>query len=569
MRILLLEDSDLDAELLAAVLEDAGLTVATDRVITRHAFAAATAQACHDIILADYVLPAFDGMSALATARRNCPGIPFVFVSGTLGEDVAVEALKHGATDYVTKQRLDRLPRVILRALSEARAHIRRRAAEQALRDLNESLEQRVAERTRELAEANRALQHQIAERERVEGALRQAQRLEAVGQLTSGVAHDFNNLLTVIAGNIEFLERAVVDERSKRRLDMMRGAAERGARLTAQLLAFSRRQKLAPVPVQLNQTVASMRDLLQSSMGGSVRIEMTLQPDLWPALVDATQIELIILNLAINARDAMAVGGCLTIETANVQLDAAPTRAEEPSPGDYAMVAVSDTGTGIPADVLARVFEPFFTTKEVGKGSGLGLAQVYGFAKQSGGGVRIDTRDGEGTSVRVYLPRTAAGTAAPETRPVELDCASARSPGDRRVVLVVDDDSAVRDITTTRLGEAGYAIREAGSGLAAIQALEADACVDLAVLDFAMPGMNGVEVATVIRQRWPQIQILFVTGYADHTALAQVDAGGDDRVVQKPFRGEDLERKVASILGTRPRPELKLVTGGAARRPV
>jgi signal transduction histidine kinase len=564
LRILLLEDSDLDAELLGAVLEDADLAVALDRVISRNAFAAATAAGCHDIILADYVLPAFDGMSALAMARAHCPEIPFVFVSGTLGEDVAVEALKNGATDYVTKQRLDRLPRVILRALSEARAHVLRRQAEQALRDLNESLEQRVAERTRELAEANTALQHQIAERERIEDALRQAQRLEAVGQLTSGVAHDFNNLLTVIAGNIEFLERAVFDDRSRRRLEMMRGAAERGARLTAQLLAFSRRQKLEPVPVQLNRTVASMRDLLQSSMGGSSRIEMTLQPDLWPALVDATQIELIILNLAINARDAMAVGGCLTIETANVRLTSPPARVEEPNPGEYAMVAVSDTGTGIPAEVLARVFEPFFTTKEVGKGSGLGLAQVYGFAKQSGGGVRIDTRVGEGTSVRVYLPRAAGEAALHELRPALADVSLARDASDKRVVLVVDDDSAVRDITTTRLAEAGYAVREAGSGLAAIQALEADAAVDLAVLDFAMPGMNGVEVATVIRSRWPAIQILFVTGYADHTALSQVDVGGDDRVVQKPFRGEDLERKVASILERRPR--LTLVAGGAGR---
>ncbi len=244
------------------------------------------------------------------------------------------------------------------------------------------------------------------------------------------------------------------------------------------------------------------------------------------------------------------------------MQLDAGPARPEEPSPGDYAMVAVSDTGTGIAPDVLARVFEPFFTTKEVGKGSGLGLAQVYGFAKQSGGGVRIETVPGEGTSVRVYLPRVAAETAPHDPRPAEIDCATVRNADDKRVVLVVDDDGDVRDITTTRLGEAGYAIREAGSGLAAIQALETDPCVDLAVLDFAMPGMNGAEVATVIRSRWPAIQILFVTGYADHTALARIDGGTEDRVVQKPFRGEDLERKVASILGARPR--LTLVSGGA-----
>ncbi|RVU17248.1 response regulator [Methylobacterium oryzihabitans] len=565
LHILLLEDSDLDAELLGAVLDDAGLVHRIDRVMTRDAFAAAARTCGHDLVLADYVLPTFDGLAALALARDLCPATPFVFVSGTLGEDVAVEALKGGATDYVTKQRLDRLPRVIARALAEARAHAERRSAEGALREVNETLEARVAERTRALAEANAELKRQIEERERVEEALRQAQRLEAVGQLTSGVAHDFNNLLTVIAGNIEFLERVVPDDRSRRRLDMMRGAAERGARLTAQLLAFSRRQRLEPKPVQLNQTVASMRDLLQSSIGGAVRIEMTLQPDLWSALVDATQIELIILNLAINARDAMAVGGCLTIETANVHLTAPPARPEEPAAGDYVMVAVSDTGTGIRPEVLARVFEPFFTTKEVGKGSGLGLAQVFGFAKQSGGGVRIDTVVGEGTSVKVYLPRVAAGTRAPEVPRAGTDGAAPRAPGDRPVVLVVDDDGAVREITVTKLSEAGYEIREAGSGLAALQAIALDPRVDLVVLDFAMPGMNGAEVAVEIRRRWPGMPYLFVTGYADHAALAIDGAVGEDRIVQKPFRDGELEGKAAAILNARTGPSLRLVSSRPA----
>ena len=528
--------------------------------MTREAFTAAAVECRHDLILADYVLPTFDGLSALAIAREHCPEIPFVFVSGTLGEDIAVEALKNGATDYVTKQRLDRLPTVIVRALAEARAHAERRAAERALRALNETLETRVAERTRELAEANVALRRQIVERERVEEALRQAQRLEAVGQLTSGVAHDFNNLLTVIAGNIEFLARAVSDDRSRHRLEMMRGAAERGARLTAQLLAFSRRQRLDPVPVRLNETAASMRDLLQSSIGGAVRIEMTLQPDLWPALVDATQIELIILNLAINARDAMAVGGCLTIETANVRLGAAPSRPEEPPPGEYAMVAVSDTGSGIPPEVLHRVFEPFFTTKEVGKGSGLGLAQVYGFAKQSGGGVRIETEAGEGTTVRVYLPRVAADEGVEAAEPGEIDCATSRNAGDKPALLVVDDDSAVREITVTKLSEAGYVIREAGSGLAAIHVLEQDPCFDLVVVDFAMPGMNGVDVAAEIRKSWPAIPVIFVTGYADQTALPRGGIG-EDRIVQKPFLDGELERKVAAALHTHRAPGLKLVS--------
>jgi signal transduction histidine kinase len=550
----------LDSELLTVVLDGAGLTYRLERTMTREAFTAAAVECRHDLILADYVLPTFDGLSALAIAREHCPEIPFVFVSGTLGEDIAVEALKNGATDYVTKQRLDRLPTVIVRALAEARAHSERRTAERALRALNETLETRVAERTRELAEANVALRRQIVERERVEEALRQAQRLEAVGQLTSGVAHDFNNLLTVIAGNIEFLARAVSDDRSRHRLEMMRGAAERGARLTAQLLAFSRRQRLDPVPVRLNETAASMRDLLQSSIGGAVRIEMTLQPDLWPALVDATQIELIILNLAINARDAMAVGGCLTIETANVRLGAAPSRPEEPPPGEYAMVAVSDTGSGIPPEVLHRVFEPFFTTKEVGKGSGLGLAQVYGFAKQSGGGVRIETEAGEGTTVRVYLPRVAADEGVEAAEPGEIECATSRNAGDKPALLVVDDDSAVREITVIKLSEAGYVIREAGSGLAAIHVLEQDPCFDLVVVDFAMPGMNGVDVAAAIRKSWPAIPVIFVTGYADQTALTRGGIG-EDRIVQKPFLDGELERKVAAALHAHRVPGLKLVS--------
>jgi signal transduction histidine kinase len=529
--------------------------------MTRDAFAAAAMAGRHDLILADHVLPTFDGISALSIAREQCPDIPFVFCSGTLGEDVAVEALKNGATDYVTKQRLDRLPRTILRALAEARVKTGKAAAEAALQAVNETLEARIAERTHELAEANVALRHQIFERERVEDALRLTQRLEAVGQLTSGVAHDFNNLLTVIAGNIEFLERAVSDERSKRRLAMMKGAAERGANLTAQLLAFSRRQRLEPTPVGLNQTVASMRDLLQSSIGGAVRIETALQEDLWPALVDATQIELVILNLAINARDAMAVGGTLAIETANVTVTGPPTRPEQPQPGEYVMVSVSDTGTGMTPEVLERVFEPFFTTKEVGKGSGLGLAQVFGFVKQSGGGIRIDTVLGEGTSIKVYLPRVESDDTSTPIVFAPVDCARTHPPGSKPVLLVVDDDGAVREVTTTRLTEAGYEVREASSGLQALAALEADPCVDLVVLDFAMPGMNGAEVALEICKRWPGMPALFVSGYADTTALMRVGAVGAEGIVQKPFRDGELERKVASSLRARTPSGLRLVS--------
>ena len=416
----------------------------------------------------------------------------------------------------------------------------------------SEVLERGIAERTTELAATNRQLSTQIEERERVEATLRQMQRLEAIGQLTSGVAHDFNNLLTVILGNVDLVARAAadakMDEKTRQRLGYMRTAAERGATLTAQLLAFSRRQRLEARPIDLNDTVIGMRDLLQSSMGGSVRLEARLRPDLWPALVDPTQIELIILNLAINARDAMEVGGSLVVSTDNVTLGR-PARAEEPAPGDYVLIAVTDSGSGMTPEVRDRAFEPFFTTKAIGKGSGLGLPQVYGFAKQSGGGVAIETELGEGTSVRVYLPRA-------EERRHEPRAPTLEAPPEQQGVirghriLVVDDDPPVREITATMLRTMGAEVLEAGSGGAALELLDGDGDrVDLVVIDFAMPGMNGAELAAACKKRWPDLPTLFVTGYADLRAIASVS---EDRIVQKPFRSGELQRKVGRLLASR-----------------
>jgi signal transduction histidine kinase len=296
--------------------------------------------------------------------------------------------------------------------LSVVETGLRGRRRQHECARLNEELEQRVGERTAELAAANRQLLGQIAERERVESTLRQMQRLEAVGQLTSGVAHDFNNLLTVVLGNIGFLEKEFaakgINGKSEQRLGYMRVAAERGAKLTDQLLSFSRRARLEPRPVDLNDVVTGMRDLLQSTIGGSIPIETARCAGLWPALVDPAQLELAVLNLAINARDAMQVGGTLRVETSNATCGL-PTAAEAPPPGSYVVVGVSDTGAGMTDEVRAKAFEPFFTTKEVGKGSGLGLSQVLGFAKQSGGGVSIDSSPGVGTTVHIYLPRAEA----------------------------------------------------------------------------------------------------------------------------------------------------------------
>ncbi|MFC3078342.1 response regulator [Phenylobacterium terrae] len=410
-----------------------------------------------------------------------------------------------------------------------------------------DQLERLVEARTAELAAANRRLVAEMAEREAMETKLRHAQRLEAVGQLTAGVAHDFNNLLTVVLGGIGFLERTA-GASERRRLEMMRVAAERGAKLTAQLLAFSRRQKLEPKPVNLNEAVQGLRDLLQSTIGGGHRLEIELAPELWPALVDPTQIEMVILNLAINARDAMEVGGSLTVQTANVVLDAARERPEEPEPGEYVMVCVRDTGSGIPPQVLERVFDPFFTTKPVGRGSGLGLSQVLGFAVQSGGGVKIETEVGKGTAVQVFLPRArAAATAAPRPSLLADGLLASRKGG---VVLLVDDDEMVRESTVQMLQQLGFKVLEAGSGAAALEIIESRTRLDLMLVDFAMPGMNGAEVARAVAARRPGLPVLFVTGYADLSSLSEVD---EARILPKPFDAEELARRLSSALAATP----------------
>jgi signal transduction histidine kinase len=430
--------------------------------------------------------------------------------------------------------------------ISMVQTGLRARRRQYECRHLNEDLESRVDERTAELAAANRQLLGQIQERERVESTLRQMQRLEAVGQLTSGVAHDFNNLLTVVLGNIGFVERGLaaagVDGRLAQRIGYMRTAAERGAKLTDQLLSFSRRQRLEPRSLDLNETVAGMRDLLQSTMGGSIHIETMLKQGLWCALVDSTQLELAVLNLAINARDAMEVGGTLKVEIENVTLGPA-TYPEEPPAGDYVSIRVSDSGTGMPEEIRAKVFEPFFTTKEPGKGSGLGLSQVLGFAKQSGGGVRIDSRAGEGTSVYVYLPR--AGGERVDERPVAARISAAGAFAGASILLV-DDDNAVREVTRAMLHELGYAVLEAGSGGAALDVLAREPKIDLMIVDFAMPGMNGAEVARQAQAKRPSLPILFVTGFSDRSKMAGVD---ETHILAKPFVYDELASKVRFCL--------------------
>ena len=432
--------------------------------------------------------------------------------------------------------------RARLEALHESESHAKRSGAE--LRQLNETLETRVAERTAEIEATNRQLVSQIAERERIESTLRQMQRLEAVGQLTTGVAHDFNNLLTVVLGNLGFVEKDLggsLHLKVRQRLSHMRLAAERGAKLTGQLLAFSRRQLLVPKPVDLSGTLANMQDLLQSTLGNSAQIKTSFKSDLWHALVDPNQIELAVLNLAINARDASQVGDTITLETANATVGP-PENAHEPPAGEYVVVSVTDSGTGMTKEVLAKAFEPFYTTKDIGKGSGLGLSQVLGFAKQSGGGMRIESRVGEGTSVKIYLPRAIGSDVTLQSKSIGNPKRSAKGA----VILLVDDDSAVREVTASILRDLGHVVIEVGSGGGALDLLDQNTQIDLVILDFAMPGMNGTEVARQIRTKVPSRPVIFVTGYADTSALGDIDQA---QIVRKPFIGDEFVDKVQFAL--------------------
>jgi PAS domain S-box-containing protein len=409
---------------------------------------------------------------------------------------------------------------------------------------IENALERRVEARTRELEEVNRQLRSQIAQRKVAEAAVEQLQRLDAIGQITSGVAHDFNNLLSVVLTNSRLLSRKLRDPDDREGVELISAAAERGAKLTAQLLAFSRKQRLEPEAVDLTSKIVGMRDLLSATLGGAVRLKTTLAPHLWPALVDPTQIELIILNLAINARDAMQSVGTVTLETFNTVIESEPSRPEEPSRGDYVGLAVNDTGAGIPDHVLPRVLEPFFTTKEPGKGSGLGLAQVFGFAKQSGGGVRIETRVGEGTSVKVFLPRAELAEGDHEGEIADAEQAP-RMKGMSRV-LVVDDDKAVLESTLRMLDFLGYAAVPAESAAQALRLIASGVEIDLVLADFAMPKMSGVELASAIHATRPTLPVILVTGYV---GLDVLEKFGESRILQKPYTEGDLVEKITAVL--------------------
>jgi PAS domain S-box-containing protein len=386
-----------------------------------------------------------------------------------------------------------------------------------------------------------------VSDLKQAEGQLAHAQKMEAIGQLTGGVAHDFNNLLTAILLNSDVLADRMSDEKLRPLAEATRTAAERGADLTRRLLAFGRRQTLEPRPTDVNGLIVGMEQLMRRTLGEHIAIEIRASADLWPARVDPGQLEAAVVNLALNARDAMPQGGSITIETANVELDEGYAGMNDVRPGDYVMIAVSDSGTGMAPDVVVRAFEPFFTTKDVGKGTGLGLSMVYGFVKQSGGHARIYSEHGVGTVVRLYLPRSDVPAATVGLRPK----AASDLPTGAETILLVEDDPMVRGHTETQLAALGYRVISAENANEALAHVNSGMTPDLLFTDIVMPGpMNGRQLAERLRERWPALKVLYTSGFShgmlDNPLGGQVAA---KHLLGKPFRRRDLAAKVREVL--------------------
>ena len=510
-----LESNPADADLIYSTLRDAGIACQPTRAQTREDFLSALRQNGCSLVLADTSVPGFDGTAALALTRAFHPDMPFLFVSSAQGEDFAIDMMQRGATDYIFKQRLGRLVPSIKRTLRDLEERLERRRAEDALR---------------------------ISEKQ-----FRQAQKMEAVGRLAGGLAHDFNNLLTVILGHSQILLTDLAPGTPIRlKIEEMQSAGQRAAALIRQLLAFSRKQALEPKVFPVNSAIGNIETMLRRLIGEDIQLVIRLDPADGHIKADPGQLEQVIMNLVVNGRDAMPNGGLLAIETSQVELTRTPMHHLQPLPlGHYVKLTVTDTGCGMDANILAHLFEPFFTTKEEGKGTGLGLSTVFGIVTTYGGGIDVWSQIGHGTTLDLYFPR-----ADPQTM-----TAQATEPPDRllrgsETILLVEDDTAVRDLVRNELTKIGYHVMEARNGVeACLTATQQSLHVDLLLTDVVMPGMNGRELAQHLSVIKPNLRVLFMSGYLDDISVNRGMDPHRTTFLQKPFTPDLLLRTVRALL--------------------
>ncbi len=506
LRVLFVEDSDDDAALQVRLLRQADFDVTFARVDNRQSLGEALGQKW-DLVISDYSMPDFSGTEALRIVRDKGLDIPFIFVSGTIGEDTAVSALKNGAQDYLMKSNFRRLIPAVHRELREIEDRRQRR---------------------------------------RLEFQVHQLQRFEAIGRLAGGIAHDFNNVIGAIMGWAEMGCDDISPEKARERFQKIRSQAERAASLTRQLLAFARRQILQPCNTNLNNVVREEINLLKNVIGERIVIDMHLDQNARAVWADPSQIEQIIMNLCLNARDAMPEGGKLSIHTKNVEVtEEHHRRSAYALPGSYVELTVTDNGSGIDAETMEHIFEPFFTTKEMGKGTGLGLATVYGIVKQHKGFIDVESAPGRGTAFRVFLP-VGQGEVKAQDKSADLPL-----KGGAERILIAEDNEDLRDTTRLILENLGYQVFTAATGEEAMHTFEqAKPPIDLALLDVVLPVINGPDVYQKMSAIRPDLPVIFTTGYAPESNLMAVRSGGNAAaILQKPYGSKHLAQKIRETL--------------------